>query len=126
MVVIAFLAIVLRIVVDGLISRNMALNQSNAQATLKLIAAAIENYAKSHQGAYPANFSDLTKSAPPYLDSDYVAQSPYKGYNYSCPRFESSGYGCYAAPAKCGLTGMLSYNAATGGIIVIEECNKKE
>jgi type II secretory pathway pseudopilin PulG len=126
MIVIAILALVLRIVVEGLIQRNMALNQSNAQATLKLISAAIENYAKNNQGTFPADFSVLTKPSPPYLDRDYISQSPVKGYIYSCPRLEPSGYSCYATPSICKLTGKLVYNVTTGGIAVFEECSKKE
>jgi len=126
MIVIALLALILRIVVEALINRNMALNQSNAQGTLKLISAALENYAKDNQGAYPANFSLLAKPQPPYLDRDYLAQSPIKGYNYSCPRLEPSGYSCSAAPKKCGFDGKIAYNVTTGGIAVLEECSKKE
>lgn len=126
MIVIAILALVLRVAIEGLIQRNMALNQSNAQSTLKLISAAIENYAKNNQGAFPADLTVLTKPSPPYLDRDYVFQSPVKGYIYSCPRLEPSGYNCYATPSKCNLTGKLTYNVTTGGIAVFEECSKKE
>lgn len=126
MIVIALLAFVLRVAIDGLISRNMSMNESNAQATLKLIAAALESFAKNNQGAYPSSFSSLTKPQPSYLDKDYVSLSPYKGYIYNCQRLEASGYSCSAAPVKCRLTGKIVYDVTTGGIAVFEECSKKE
>lgn len=126
MIAIALLAFVLRVSIEGLINRNMDLNESNAQATLKLIAAALESFAKNNQGAYPSSLLSLTKAQPAYLDKDYVGLSPYKGYIYNCQRLEASGYSCNAVPAKCRLTGKIVYNVTTGGIAVFEECNKKE
>jgi len=126
MVIIAISALCLRIVVDGLIKLNIAQNESNAQGTLKLVSAALESFARDNHGSYPAGLSVLTKPSPPYLDKDYIAQSPIKGYNYSCPRLEPSGYSCYAAPAKCKLSGNTIYNITTAGLLVSEECNKKE
>jgi type II secretory pathway pseudopilin PulG len=124
MVVIALLALTLRIVVDAIMSRSMSQNQSNAEDTLKLISAALENFARDNRGAYPANFSDLTKMSPPYLDKNYVVNSPVKGYSYSCSRLEPSGYSCSAQPVKCNMSGLLNYNVTTGGVFVAEECRK--
>jgi len=53
MIVIAISALLLRIAIDRLIKINIAQNESNAQGTLKLISAALENYAKDHSGAIP-------------------------------------------------------------------------
>ena len=125
-ITVAVLAFVLRFIVEGIINRNMELNEAAAQDTLKLISAAIENYAKDNQGAYPADILSLTKPSPPYLDKDYIDQPPFRGYDYSCSRLEQSGYSCSAVPAKCGLTGNFNYNVTTGGIFVSEECSKKE
>ena len=126
MIVIAVCALLLRIAIDGLIKINIAQNESNAQGTLKLISAALENYASDNHGAYPEKLSVLTKPSPPYLDKDYITQSPLKGYNYTCSRLEPSGYNCYAAPARCRLTGNMLFNITSGGILVSEECNKKD
>ena len=73
MIVIAVSALLLRITVEKLIKINIAQNESNASLTLKLISAALENYAKDNQGIFPAEISVLTKTSPPYLDKDYVA-----------------------------------------------------
>lgn len=126
MVIIAVCALSLRIVIDRLIKLNIAQNESNAQGTLKLIGAALENYARDNGGIYPANLSVLTKTRPPYLDKDYIIQSPLKGYIYSCLRIEPSGYSCYASPTRCQLTGNTIYNITTGSLLITEECSKKE
>jgi hypothetical protein len=126
MVVIAVLGLLLRFAVEKIIQINIAQNESQAQGTLKFIAAAVENYARDSHGAYPAIFSALLEFKPPYLDKDYLRLSPLKGYNYSCPRMEASGYSCYAVPLKCKLTGRVSFTVSTGGLLISEGCSKKE
>ena len=126
MIVIAVVALLLRIAIDKIIKINIAQNESRASVTLKFISAALENYAKDNLDAYPAEFSALTKLKPPYLDNDYVGLSPLRGYNYVCPRLEPSGYTCYASPVKCRLTGNMSYTVTTGGLFISEECKLKD
>lgn len=126
MIIIATLALVLRFTIDRIIKFNIPQNESNAQGTLKLISAALENYAKDNHGSYPTSPSVLIKSKPPYLDKDYITQSPSKGYNLGCSRLEPSGYSCYANPIRCNLTGTMAYTITTGGLFVSEECKAKE
>jgi len=126
MIVIAVSALLLRITVEKLIKINIAQNESNASLTLKLISAALENYAKDNQGIFPAEISVLTKTSPPYLDKDYVAQSPFRGYSFSCSRLEASGYSCSATPVKCRLSGNLMHSVSTGGLLISEECSRKD
>jgi type II secretory pathway pseudopilin PulG len=126
MIVIAVSALFLRIAIEQIIRINIIQNESNAQATLKLISAALENYAKDHLGAFPENFSLLIQTNPPYLEKNYISESPIKGYSYSCSRLEASSYGCSAVPVKCDLSGKKTYTVSTGGVFVLEECSKKE
>jgi type II secretory pathway pseudopilin PulG len=126
MMVIAVCALVLRVLIERLIKINITQNESNAAVTLKLISAALENYAKDNLGAYPTNFSLLAQTKPPYLDKDYLVKSPLKGYNYSCLRFEPSGYSCSASPTRCKLTGNTVYTITTGGSLISEVCERKE
>jgi len=126
MIVIAVSALLLRITVEKLIKINIAQNESNASLTLKLISAALENYAKDNQGIFPVKISVLTKTSPPYLDKDYLTQSPFKGYNLSCSRLEASGYSCSAIPVKCRLSGNLIHSVSTGGLLISEECSRKD
>lgn len=126
MVIIAVSSLLLRIAIEQIIKINISQNESNASSALKLISTALENYAEDHLGVYPSELSALTQTSPPYLDKDYIASSTTKGYNYSCPRLEPSGYSCSAIPIKCNLTGRAVYTITTGGIFISEECSKKE
>lgn len=126
MIVIAVVSLLLRIAIEKLMMFNISQNETNAQNNLKLISTALENYAKVNQGAFPNDFSLLTKSNPALLDNNYIALSPIKGYNYSCSRLELSGYACQAAPDKCRLTANTVYSVTTGGLLVSEACSKQE
>ncbi len=126
MVVVASAALLLRFAIVHIIKFSISYNESNAAATLKLISTAFENYAKDHLGAFPTDFSQLVEEDPPYLDKNYIAHSPVRGYNYSCSRVEQSGYNCTALPIRCNLTGKTIYTITTGGIFVSEACSKKE
>ena len=108
MVVIAIFSLLLRIAIEKIIKINVTQNESTAQATLKLISAALENYAQDHLGEYPGNFTVLVKDTPSYLDKDYLMESSVKGYDYSCSTLEASGYSCSAVPIKCNLDGRIS------------------
>lgn len=126
MIVIALSALALRMLIGEVISVTSAQNESNAQSTLKLISTAFENYAKDHQGAYPANIAVLLQSKPAYLDKDYLSQSPIKGYNYNCSRLEATGYSCYATPTRCRLTGKSEFSVTTGSLLISEDCDTQE
>lgn len=126
MIVTAIFALVLRFAIKHLIETNVAQNQSNAYETLKLISAALENYAKDNKGLYPLNISVLTKTQPSYLDKDYLSPSLLKGYAFACTQLESSGYSCCVVPLRCNLSGKIVYTITTGGSLVSEECSKKE
>lgn len=126
MVVIAVSALILRFAIEELLKINITQNESNASGTLKLISTALENYAQAHSGTYPASLSLLTQDNPPYLEKDYVALSPIRGYNFNCFRLEASSYSCAATPIKCRLTGKINYTITTGGLLISEECSGKE
>jgi len=126
MLVIVLCALVLRGVIGQVIKISIIQNEQDASAVLKLISTALENYAKDHQGLYPQSFSVLIAGFPPYLDKDYITQSPLKGYNYDCSTLTPLGYSCSAVPLKCGLSGKLTYTVITGGSLINEECAKKE
>lgn len=128
MIIIAVSALSLRVLIDRLIKINIAQNESQASVTLKSIAVALENYADDHEGIYPLSLPALTESTPPYLDKDYatITQSPVKGYNYTCSRLDEAGYSCSGTPLRCNLTGTIAYTITTGGLLMQEECGRKE
>ncbi|MBM3254750.1 MAG: type II secretion system protein [Candidatus Omnitrophica bacterium] len=126
MIVIAVSALLLRITIEQVIKISISQNESSALTTLKMISTAFENYARDNKGIFPANLSVLVKASPRYLDQNYIAESPVKGYIYSCQRLEPASYSCSAIPARCKLTGSMSYTVVTGGSLLFEECSKKE
>jgi len=126
MIVIALSALALRMIIGEIISVTCSQNESTAQATLKLVSTAFENYAKDNHGVYPANVSVLTLSTPAYLDKDYLKQSPIKGYHYDCTRLDAAGYSCHAFPTRCRLTGKLEFGVTTGSLLISEDCDLKE
>jgi len=126
MIVVAVSALIIRTAMEGLISINVKQNESNAEGTLKLIAAALENFASDNHDIYPTNFSVLTQSRPAYLDKDYISLSPLKGYNFRCSKLGPSGYSCTALPARCGLSGNMIYSITTGNLLKSEACKKSE
>jgi len=126
MIVTALSALALRMIISEIINVASAQNEANAQSTVKLISTALENYAKNNQGAYPLKISVLTQSQPPYLDRDYLKQSPIKGYSYNCSRLDAAGYSCYAFPTRCKLTGKVNFSVTTGSLLISEDCAAKE
>ncbi len=125
-VVIGILALLLRIGIEEVLKVNISQNESAALSTLKLISTGLENYANNSVGVFPADLSILTKTTPAYLDKDYVDMSPVKGYTYRFSRLDPYGYSCRAEPLRCNLTGKMIYTITTGGVIMSEECSKKE
>lgn len=121
---IAIFSLVLRFAILEIIRSNIKQNESNAAVTLKSISAALENYARNNQGAFPLNLMALAESEPAYLNKNYLA-TPVKGYSFSCPRLDISGYSCSATPVKCNISGVMIFTITTGGIIVSEDCAKK-
>jgi competence protein ComGC len=125
-VFIAIISLLLRFGIEKLIKMTVRQNEISAQAALKLIATAIDNYTKDHEGSLPASLVQLVRNNPAYLDKDYVSDSPVRGYDYNCVFLRSQGYSCTAVPVRCGFTGNVNFSITTGGLFVSEECKKKE
>ena len=123
MLIIGILSLLLRFGIERLIKINIAQNETNAQATLRLVSVALENYAKDHLDSYPRSLSVLTQNNPPYLDKNYLTESPIKGYNYNCFRLEASGYSCSATTIKCKFSGRRNFVVTTGGLLASEDCS---
>jgi len=123
---IAATAFFLRIGIEQIIRINISQNESNAAATLKLISAALENYAKDKNGSFPENLSILTQTSPQYLDKNYIENVPIKGYSYMCSTLTPSDYLCSAIPVKCNVTGKKTYTITTGGVLISEKCSNKD
>ena len=125
MIVVALMALLLRLAVHKLIIYNIKQNQSLAQMNLKLLSSALENYDKDNNNLYPENIDLLTKSKPVYLEKDYLAVDAFAGYEYDCQRLDPGGYNCTATPLDCKFNGKMVYSVSTGGLIIAESCNKE-
>ncbi len=126
MIVISLAALILRIAIVQFVNFNITQNEASALETLKLLSTAIENYAKDHQGIFPASLEALIQSSPPYIEKEYISLSYEKGYNFNCLRLESSGYTCSASPSHCKISGKKTFTITTGQVLSAEECGKKE
>ncbi len=126
MLIIAIVSLVLRFALEQFIKFSINQNETEAAANLKLISAALENYAQDHQGSFPGNLSLLAKVNPSYLNQDYALHPSLKDYVYSCARLEPSSYSCSAVPLRCRLSGEKIYSITTGGVLASEDCSKKE
>lgn len=126
MVAIALFALFLRAAIKEAVTWGIAQNESSAQATLKLISTALENFAHAHLNSYPTEISSLAKTSPPYLDKAYLTPFTARGYNFSCSRLETGGYSCSAVPTKCEFSGRIIYTISTGGVLVTEKCEKRD
>ncbi len=108
--------------IPRLLRSKMASNESSARAALRTISTALEAYASEHNRGYPVDISELTNSEPPYLNKDYIADSPLQGYSYSCESLDINGYSCSAEPVICGRTGSKRYTITTSGVLTEAEC----
>lgn len=126
-IIIAFIALFLRFSIVEVIRWRIAQNEAAAQESLKLVATALELYAKDHMGQYPQHLNLLFQAKPAYINPEYIAESSKrKGYVFSCSRLEQASFSCSERPASCGLTGNKIFTATTGGSMIIEECVKDE
>lgn len=94
-------------------------NESAAQANIKIISAAIENYVASTNN-YPTVEANLTGANPPYLSQTYCGLSR-QGYSYTCT-FQANAYSITAVPVSCGGSGSQRFTVVTGGGLTANGC----
>ena len=113
MIVVVIVALLAAIAIPNLLrSRNQA-QEAAAQANLKLIANALENYAAINS-QYPTVTSTLMGVTPPYLSTDYFT-GPHAGYTFT---HSLGGYSyLIAAYPASGSTTLASFSITTGGIL---------
>ena len=121
MIVVAIVALLAAIAIPNLLRARITGNESHAQATLRTISTASENFANNNSGSYPTAVGDLTGATPPYMNEDYTAAAR-QGYNFACGTMAASGYSCTATPVTCGTTGTQTYTITTGGVLTAANC----
>jgi len=110
------------IAVPNFLNARLALNENAAEATVKSMAAAAEDYAAQKNGEYPAGESDFKFAPPVYMDKINNNQA-ILGYVYSLD-MGPAGYKISATPDKCGITGNKIFTIETKSQIAEKSCLK--
>lgn len=114
MIVVSIIGLLTAVAVPMIIAARITANDSAAQATLKSISNAYENYAATNSGLYPTAETALVNATPPYLSATFQNHVQ-GGYTYSVS-LGSGGYTVSAEPNK-GRTGSVTrYTIRTGGL----------
>ena len=121
MIVVAIVALLAAIAIPNLLRARITGNETYAQATLRTISTAAEDYANLNAGNYPAGIATLTGATPPYLNEDYTSGARH-GYNFACGTMGAAGYSCTATPVTCGTTGTQTFTITTGGVLTSAAC----
>ena len=123
MIVVAIIALLAAIAIPNLLRARITANESAAQANLRTISTALENYAAANNGSYATDESDLLapNADPPYLNQSFCGNT-IQGYTYSCT-LAATGYTVTATPASCGTSGTKTYTIETGGVLSSANCS---
>jgi len=113
LIVIGIIALLATIAIPNFLRIRIDVNDAYAQATLKTIAAALENYA-ANNAAYPTNPGDLLGVTPPYLNEDYFAGA-HAGFTFA-PALASDTYTVVATPVST-YSGSRSFTITTGAVL---------
>jgi len=121
MIVVAIIALLAAIAIPNLLRARITANESAAQANLRTISTALENYAAANNGSYATDEAQLTGATPPYLNQSFCGNT-IQGYTYSCT-LAATGYTVTATPASCGTSGTKTYTITTGGVLSSADCS---
>lgn len=122
MIVVALIAALAVLAIPNIIRSRVIANESAARATLKTMAVALETHASDSGTGYTDDFLVLITGNTPYLNKDYIADSPINGYNFDCETLGATGYSCSATPQLCNQTGSLVYTVTTGAVFSEADC----
>jgi prepilin-type N-terminal cleavage/methylation domain-containing protein len=115
MIVVVIIALLAAIAIPNMLRSRQQAQEATAQANLKLIASALENYAAINS-VYPTVTTALMGVTPPYLSSDYFT-GVHGGYTYAHALSDYS-YMIMAYPSAT-TPGTHSFTIVTGGIITM-------
>ena len=113
LIVTVIIALLAAIAIPNLVRSRAAANESSAQATLKSISSALENY-YAINNKYPSTTNSLLGATPPYLNKDYFVGSS-NGYSFTSVLADYS-YLLTASPVSSS-TGTTTYTIATGAVL---------
>ena len=122
MIVVAIVALLAAIAIPNLLRARLTGNEGHAQAMLRTISTACEDWANDNDSVYPSDIATLTGASPPYLNEDYTSGAR-QGYNFACGTMGASGYSCTGTPTTCGTTGNTTFTITTGGVLTSAACS---
>jgi len=113
LIVVAIIALIAAVAIPNMLRARIEANDASAQATLKAISTAIENYASIYS-SYPTNTSQLLGATPPYLTKDYFAGT-HNGFAFTATLSDYS-YIVTALPISSS-SGTASFTITTGAVL---------
>jgi len=114
LIIVGIIFLLAAIAIPNALRARLLANDVMAQATLKSIANAYENYLIVN-GDYPSLTSLLVGAAPPYLNEDYFS-GQHSGFTFASGN-DSYSYTISAVPVDIGRTGTTTYTITTGAIL---------
>ncbi|MDD5560669.1 MAG: hypothetical protein PHT50_00855 [Candidatus Omnitrophica bacterium] len=118
-IIILVIAVLLGVIAVPYLTTSVKASQAAAKETLRKLSIAAENYAASHNGAYPASIAELSgfiALADSYCANAAGATTVVGEYSYACI-LAAEGYTFTACPVITGAGGGVTYTAATGGVL---------
>ncbi len=117
MIVVAIIALLAAIAIPNLLSAKRTANTAAAKANIRALSTAAEVYATGHNGAYPADATEIAPYiAPATVLCASTADAPVQGYVYNCTGLAATGYTLTATPASA-TAGDTVFSVTTGGVI---------
>ena len=116
LIAVAIIALLAVIAIPNLLINRVNSNETYAQATLKSISNALENF-YSINTVYPTDPNDLIGVNPPYLNKDYFT-GIHHGYTFT-HSLQQYSYTVIAAPISSS-QGKRSFTISTGAVLTAE------
>lgn len=116
MIVVLIVALLAAMAVPNLLRVRLSANDAAAQATLKAVSTALENYA-SINNIYPPDTTELIGATPPYVPIDYFTGT-HSGFTFTSALTNET-YLITATPGSSSL-GSRSFTMSTGGVLTAQ------
>ncbi|MCA9401203.1 MAG: hypothetical protein KC713_06225 [Candidatus Omnitrophica bacterium] len=113
-IVAAIIMLLAAILIPNINKNRIIANETSAQASLKSISTAFENYVTANH-VYPTDTDDLLTANPPYIYLDYFNSHVHNGYIFSAT-LSNSTYSVVATPTGPN-QGIKSFTITTGGFL---------
>jgi prepilin-type N-terminal cleavage/methylation domain-containing protein len=113
LIVVGIIAMLATILIPNIVRVRLLANEAAAQATLKSIAVALEDYANDNN-RYPDTTKALLNGNPAYLMTDYFI-GVYNGFTFT-DKLSDYQYEIIATPVNSN-AGSRSFSVHTGGVL---------